>query len=133
MVVKKHAKFNEELDGDIKSLVEKLRCLTAEDKILWEDKTSPVINNHFVANYKGLDFYTEWLQDDNPELAWKFEQIFSVTGSVDLWDGSLKHQLVSNLIEEIKKQKLRLKDNSKTGSADFKKDKIKHVLRELNK
>ena len=133
MAVKKHVETNAELNSEIETFVEKLKRLTAEDKILWEDNTSAVVNDHFIANYKGLDFYTEWLQGDKPELTWKFEEISSVVGSVELWDGSLKHQLIRSLIEEIKQQKPRLKNKSKTASDDFEKEKIKHVLRELNK
>lgn len=32
------------------------------------DDTSPASNNRFVFSYNGIDFATEWLQDDKPAL-----------------------------------------------------------------
>lgn len=125
MAFKKNlAKVNE-----VELLVKKLIQATAEDKAIWEDKTSLVTNSHFITKYKDINFFTEWLQIGEPELTWTFDDIDPSPGSADLWDGSLKHDLVRYLIEEIKKQQQRLlKNKSITQPNDFQKEKIKKVL-----
>lgn len=112
-------------------LIKKLIQLTAEDKIVWENKNPLVANNHSTT-YKDINFYTEWLQDGKPKLMWIFEELADSSMSTDMWDGSLKHDLVGNLIEEIKKQQQRQDDKKKINTEDFEKGKIKRVLKSLN-
>jgi hypothetical protein len=49
-------------------LIRNLINLIESGKITAEDHTNPAWNNHYTFSHKGLQFDTEWSQDDQPQL-----------------------------------------------------------------
>lgn len=49
-------------------LVNHLLDLVKKGQIQAVDETSPASNNRFVFTHEGIEFSTEWLQDDKPTL-----------------------------------------------------------------
>lgn len=49
-------------------LVARLISLVRSGDIQAVDETSPASNNRFVFTHEGIEFSTEWLQDDKPTL-----------------------------------------------------------------
>lgn len=49
-------------------LVNRLLDLVKKGEIQAVDETSPASNNRFVFTHEGIEFSTEWFQDDKPTL-----------------------------------------------------------------
>lgn len=49
-------------------LIKCLKKLTKQEKLHWQDKSSPFSTHRYETEYKGTRFTTEWLRGDKPIL-----------------------------------------------------------------